>query len=200
LPEEENTQNGTDGDDVFIGSWADDTLNGGLGEDTLYGGSDDDITVTGDNNTLFGGDGDDRIVTDGSGNHIEGGAGVDTFIVGNDPAAILYRNWRDYDYRFNCDTVTITDFDPATETLRVDVMGGTIDQTLLSSQSYGDDLWVVLSAPYGQDFVVAISWSQYWKVSAAIVFWMAVSPCMNRFKGWHQPLPLSCAIAIRRGE
>ncbi|MCF6315225.1 MAG: hypothetical protein L3J30_02830 [Marinosulfonomonas sp.] len=83
---------------------------------------------------------------------------MDTFIVGNDPAAKLYHDWRDfdYDYRFKYDTVTITDFDPATETLQVDVMGGTIDQTLLSTESHGDDLWVVLSAPYGQDFVVAI--------------------------------------------
>ena len=82
--------NGTEGDDVHVGTTradtlngkgGDDTLSGGLGNDLLDGGEGDDI-LAGDagDNTVRGGAGDDRITSIDGADTIEGGEGDDFWI------------------------------------------------------------------------------------------------------------------------
>lgn len=85
-PEDENTQNGTDGADELLGSSADDTLNGNAGDDTLRGGGGNDTLNGGEgndllrgwtgNDTLRGGVGDDVLEGGDGGDAIYGGEGT----------------------------------------------------------------------------------------------------------------------------
>lgn len=54
----------------------------------------------------------------------------------------MYADWRDYvsGCELEYDTVTITDFDPATEGLQLEVMAGTTDEASVATETHGDDL------------------------------------------------------------
>ena len=105
------------GDDLLLGDLGNDVLTGGTGSDEVYGGyGNDRIDVTdngvlGQSDTVFGGFGNDRIMGD-DGDVLLGEDGVDSFEIDmNDPDAA---------------TVTIGDFNPATEVLtgEVSIDGG----------------------------------------------------------------------------
>lgn len=112
-----------EGDDVINGGLGLDTLIGGTGSDEIYGGYADDILVAAAINAdqldasdiLFGGGADDQLSGD-NGDALEGGEGVDGFFVNvptptNDTLGL------------NADAaaVTISDFDPATEVITIEV-------------------------------------------------------------------------------
>ena len=69
---------GTDFDDIFIGSDDINKINGGAGNDQIRGLGGDDI--------LLGGDGDDILIGDGGDDYLSGGAGFNIYIggLGND--------------------------------------------------------------------------------------------------------------------
>lgn len=76
---------GTDGDDLIVGTRDADVIKGGGGRDRIRGGNgddllcggegDDDLSGSSDDDTLFGGAGEDRL---------NGGSGLDTLVGGND--------------------------------------------------------------------------------------------------------------------
>lgn len=171
-----NEVHGGDGDDIVssgaggtsYGDAGNDTLSSAVGNyssgpvsvaSTLYGGTGDDL-LTG-SGLLDGGAGNDTLrahYNPGADTILTGGAGVDSFSVGHDPAAALYADWREYDYGYTLeyDTVTITDFDPATEVLQVEVMLSTLTEASFVTEDHGDDTWVVVTDYEGIDSVVAI--------------------------------------------
>nr|WP_283254977.1 DUF4214 domain-containing protein [Marivita sp. GX14005] len=98
-----DTINGLVGDDTLQGDGGDDRLLGGAGNDILFGQSGNDI--------LIGGNGDDYLAG-GSGNDIlRGGAGNDT-LFGESGQDV-------FEIAKNDDRITISDFDVATETIRL---------------------------------------------------------------------------------
>ncbi len=100
--------NGGDGDDVLIGYYGDDEIDGGAGNDTIFTGRQAEFGGNSGADTINGGDGDDVFVVDQSndGHVLTGGDGDDSYI---------FRYAQD-------DNATITDFDPATETLTFQVL------------------------------------------------------------------------------
>ncbi len=119
----------------------------------IYGGDGDDVLRG--SGLLDGRDGNDTVI--GAANAagattLTGGAGVDTFAVGYAFRPDAPSNTLDYGY----EAVTIADFDPASEVLQVTVATDTVDQTVLSTETHGDDLWVVLTDTSGQEFVAAV--------------------------------------------
>jgi Ca2+-binding RTX toxin-like protein len=90
--ENDNTLNGTEGDDIICGLAGNDTINGlggndlifgGSGNDTLNGGDGEDVLV-GDSNTdiLFGGDGGDALLGGTGDDRLDGQAGDDAIAGG----------------------------------------------------------------------------------------------------------------------
>lgn len=121
-----------DGDDVVVLGEGDDLINGGLGLDTLiggtgsdeiYGGFADDILVSTAVNAaqldasdlLFGGGADDQLFGD-NGDALEGGEGVDRFFI-NVPTPTS----DSLGLNTNAASVTVSDFDPATEVISIEV-------------------------------------------------------------------------------
>ena len=175
--------NGTDGDDELTGTGGDDILNGLGGNDTLRGGAGDDTLNGGDGNDylssgvdyslgspqyvadeLNGGNGDDRLygagtLSGGAGNDIlltaanalaastlTGGAGVDQFTIG----AGVEHGMESYE------TPTITDFDPATESIEVShPTEQTPDSSMIQLEQAGVDTLVILTDPDTADRFVA---------------------------------------------
>lgn len=66
---------GTNGDDVLIGTPEADTINALAGDDTIVGREDDDV--------IFGGDGNDRILAGDGNDVVYGGAGDDFILAGS---------------------------------------------------------------------------------------------------------------------
>lgn len=169
--------------DALYGGAGDDTLLGGTGNDTLYGGEGDDrldsgttgdvwdvggiITInsgnlygeTGDDilrgaGLLDGGAGDDTLVAMANtvdGTTLTGGDGVDTFTIG----ALDDQDHNATSIHLGYETVTITDFDLATETLTIYVSLLWPD-TGFTSQVYGDRTEISLEDPDGNEHVLAI--------------------------------------------
>lgn len=99
------------GDDIILGNLGDDYIHGRGGFDVIEGGfgndeihSTDSTAQDGQADEVDGGGGDDTIYAD-DGDEITGGRGTDTFFG-------MFNHVSD-------DAVTITDFDPSTETLNV---------------------------------------------------------------------------------
>ncbi len=70
-----SNENGSDSNDIIIGTWANNNLSGGGGDDVIIGGSGHDTIDGGDGNDLiYGGTGNDKLY---------GGSGDDTFIYNN---------------------------------------------------------------------------------------------------------------------
>jgi Ca2+-binding RTX toxin-like protein len=63
---------GTDGDDIIIGSDGDDHIDAGDGDDIVCGGA--------GHNDIHGGEGDDVLLGSSDHDHLDGGAGVDTVV------------------------------------------------------------------------------------------------------------------------
>ena len=120
------------GDDVVVLGEGNDVINGGLGLDTLIGGTGsdeisggfaDDILVAMAINAdqldapdlLFGGGADDQLFGD-NGDALEGGEGVDSFFI-NVPTPTNDSLGLDP----NAASVTVSDFDPATEVISIEV-------------------------------------------------------------------------------
>lgn len=125
------------GNDTMLGGDGSDTFDGGSGIDLLNGFWGDDVLSGDGADSLFGGDGNDRLFLEGDGiNHtpvagvLDGGAGADR--LSTDAAAVTMTGGEgidSYQVYYEEDPiagahsglgVVITDFDPATETLRID--------------------------------------------------------------------------------
>ncbi|MDR4466348.1 MAG: hypothetical protein MRJ66_19005 [Nitrospira sp.] len=73
------TINGTDNDDVVVGTAGDDGIDAGSGNDTVYGNAGNDLILAGPGVDLVTGDeGDDRLFGGSGGDYIYGGTGADT--------------------------------------------------------------------------------------------------------------------------
>ncbi len=110
----DDTLRGGKGDDTLRGGGGNDTLDGGEGDDTLDGGEGDDILRGGEDDDTLDGRKDDDVLDGGGGRDLlrigrgddtaTGGIDADTFdFIGRD----IGRN-------------TVTDFEPGTDTLRLD--------------------------------------------------------------------------------
>ena len=154
-----DTLNGGAGNDTLIGGQGTDTLNGGDGNDTLdsgtihrgvysvynsgvlNGGAGDDNLVG--RGALDGGDGADTLVAAASTvaglTTLTGGAGVDSFEIGHNYHPSDPDNQTDELY----ETVTVTDFDPATETV---LISEATSQSVFTLEQHGADTWVVLTS------------------------------------------------------
>lgn len=116
------TEDGTDGDDLLVGTFRDDVLNGLAGNDTLQGqdgsdvldgGNDDDsidggngndnIAGGGGNDIILGGMGNDQISGQEGNDTIDGGVDADT-IFGGDGDDLLAESWDD-PYYWNADRI-----------------------------------------------------------------------------------------------
>ena len=130
--------NGTDGDDELTGTGGDDILNGLGGNDTLRGGAGDA--------TLNGGDGSDVLAGWHGNDTLDGGAGVDQFVMG----AGADHGMESYE------TSTITDFDPATESIEIlHPTEQTPDSSMIQLEQDGVDTLVILTDPDTADRFVA---------------------------------------------
>lgn len=137
---------GNTGDDTITGGLGNDTIAGGAGTDSLLGGAGNDVIFTdrsdfeeedfsrGEAETVDGGAGDDTIYFS-RGDEITGGTGTDTFIqiaaAGDVEATVA----------------TITDFDPATETITIHhdlTPAGATAPSVTTSQDIGANTTSVL--------------------------------------------------------
>ncbi|MBQ0823387.1 cadherin domain-containing protein [Microvirga sp. HBU67558] len=85
--DDESTQ-GSDGNDTIVGGAGDDVFFGGLGDDILTGGAGNDSLSGGDgNDRLFGGKGKDVIAGGLGADTLTGGAGKDVFVFDTKPGA-----------------------------------------------------------------------------------------------------------------
>lgn len=133
-----------DGDDQASGGRGADSLYGEQGEDTLWGGSGKDLLDGGTGNDLLYGEGGDDTLLGGAGDDIlnggnrndrlEGGSGSDLLTGGNGRDVFVYGLSDDDD--------TITDFDPARDTIELDAdLGATTFSDLQQiAQQVGDDV------------------------------------------------------------
>ena len=72
--------NGTNANDLILGSAGADTINGGAGTDCILGGGgNDNLNGQGGADVILGGDGDDDINGGGGADTCYGGPGTDTF-------------------------------------------------------------------------------------------------------------------------
>lgn len=125
--ENDNTLNGTSGQDDISGNGGQDTIDGGGSGDTISGGSGNDSIDggTGDD-TIFGGDGNDTITGGGGDDVIVGGRGDDVLTAGNGSPTDTYVI-RDGD-----GNDTITDFDPSEpDVIRFDMVEMSVVQDVL---------------------------------------------------------------------
>ncbi|MTH98222.1 hypothetical protein [Roseibium sp. RKSG952] len=107
-----NFQNvyGSGHDDIIIGNEYDNVLYGADGENSIYGVSGNNILVGGiGDDALYGGDGNDVLISTGGDDILTGGEGYNTFVLAGG-------------------YVTITDFDPDTDTILI--YAGEYDGTL----------------------------------------------------------------------
>ncbi len=152
---------GTDGDDVLVGSAVADTLSGGDGDDEIFGLAGDDV-LNGDDgdDTLHGGDGNDVIAGGAGDDSLSGEAGDDVFVAGEGDDEIDGGADIDtVDYSADASGVTADlalgeafGDDIGSDTL-VDIenlTGGAGDDTLI-----GDDAANVLAGGAGDDTLVA---------------------------------------------
>lgn len=135
---------GNGGDDTLSGGAGYDTLNGDLGNDTLYGGSGgDDIRDYSGVSRAFGGSGDDDLhIVKGEAHGGDGGDDFDTQIVGpagsvtwtGDGGADIFDATL-YPHDGSTEHITITDFHPGVDTLRVSIDNGLAGA--ISSHDFG---------------------------------------------------------------
>jgi Ca2+-binding RTX toxin-like protein len=133
IPPNTGTCNGTNQNDVILGSTLQDTINGLDGNDriqgnnlpdVIFGGNGDDIISGGEGtDTLFGEDGDDVLIGDsgtnvvfgGGGNFLYGGEGDDRLLGGTDNDVLTGGPGKDF---FDCNegSDTVADFNPNEDT------------------------------------------------------------------------------------
>ncbi len=137
LPSEDESINGTDGDNIIYGGSGDDTISGNGGNDIIYGGSGDDYLNGGSGDDyLNGGSGDDRLRAENGENTLRGGSGSDTFIfVAHEPFDIG---------KPPMERDTVQDFNAAEDQLLLILNSGTLtlNQILERSIQDGNDLLV----------------------------------------------------------
>jgi RTX calcium-binding nonapeptide repeat (4 copies) len=133
IPPNTGTCNGTNQNDVILGSILQDTINGLDGNDriqgnnlpdVIFGGDGDDIISGGEGtDTLFGEDGNDVLIGDsgtnvvfgGGGNFLYGGEGDDRLLGGSDNDVLTGGPGKDF---FDCNegSDTVADFNPNEDT------------------------------------------------------------------------------------
>jgi Ca2+-binding RTX toxin-like protein len=134
-----DTLDGGDGDDVLAGGRKHDLLQGGAGNDLLLGGRGRD--------TLEGGAGNDLLLGEQGHDTLDGGTGDDT-LTGGDGADVF-----NFGFAGRGGAVTITDFAPDTDTIRIDGYGIT-DFTALAITKENGDTTVDLTAFDGGTILV----------------------------------------------
>jgi Ca2+-binding RTX toxin-like protein len=86
--EEDESTDGSDGNDTIVGGAGDDVFSGGLGNDLLTGGAgNDSLSGGGGADRLFGGKGKDVISGGLGADTLTGGAGKDVFVFDTKPGA-----------------------------------------------------------------------------------------------------------------
>ena len=133
IPPNTGPCNGTNQDDIIIGSVVQDTINGLDGNDriqgnnlpdVIFGGNGNDIISGGEGtDTLFGEDGNDILIGDsgtnvvfgGGGNFLYGGEGDDRLLGGSDNDVLTGGPGKDF---FDCNegSDTVADFNPNEDT------------------------------------------------------------------------------------
>ncbi|MEM6384526.1 MAG: iron-regulated protein frpC, partial [Pseudomonadota bacterium] len=95
-----------DGDDIVLGLSGDDKIDGGLGNDLILGGSGDDTVHGGDGeDTLYGGSGDDIVAGNKGNDDMFGGHGDDLLVWNNGDGSDLIDGGLDHDVQqVNFDT------------------------------------------------------------------------------------------------
>ncbi|WP_198385527.1 calcium-binding protein [Roseovarius mucosus] len=148
-----DTLDGRDGDDELQGGLGNDKLYGRAGADTLFGGDGQDVLYGGnDNDQIFGETGNDKLIGGRGRDTVTGGAGADTFIFLQSEMVADER---------------ITDFEPGTDLIKLDVDGVNSRSDLKIYLVGGDvDGYKISFSKVGQSFSILLedtsqySWSE----------------------------------------
>ncbi|WP_167525459.1 Calx-beta domain-containing protein [Roseomonas genomospecies 6] len=125
---DDRLEGGAENDSLDGGAGAD-LLLGGAGNDTLDGGSHQSYYGTDGADTLDGGDGNDLLVVNnsGGGDRLTGGAGTDVFLFREPRSPAEVKASTAFQAVSPAGSpVTITDFTPGTDTLKIAVAGGNL--------------------------------------------------------------------------